>query len=48
MDLRILVADENGEVLQEFTIYQDGSDYEGSIAVRLILSAHFDIEEEDR
>lgn len=30
MDLRIQITDENGDVLGETTIYQDGSDSEGT------------------
>lgn len=30
MDLRIQISDENDEVLGEVTIYQDGSDSEGT------------------
>ena len=44
MDLKIQITDENGEVLDNVSIYQDGSDSEGTEKIREMLEAVFTIE----
>ena len=46
MDLKIVITDENDEVLQQFSIYQDGSDAEGASNIKELLKMDFIIEDE--
>ena len=44
MDLKIEIKDENGEVMDAISIYQDGSDSEATEKIREMLEAVFDVE----
>lgn len=44
MDLRISIVDEQEEQLDYITIYQDGSDSEGTQKIRKMLSEQFEVE----
>ena len=44
MDLRIVISDENGEVLEDFSVYQDGSDSEGAQRVVELIAGEFQVE----
>ena len=47
MDLRVTITDENQEVLQDVTIYQEGSDSEGAAEIIRLISSAFTIEDND-
>ena len=47
MDLRIEITDENGNIMDRFTVYQDGSDSEGTAFIRKLIGAAFTIEQEE-
>lgn len=47
MDLQVDICDENGDILQTVTIYQDGSDSEGAKQIRDWIVATFDTDDED-
>jgi hypothetical protein len=44
MDLRIKITDENDFVLQDITVYQDGSDSDGAETIAAFIRASFDID----
>lgn len=44
MDLRITISDENGEVLEDFNVYQDGSDSEGAKRIVQMVAGEFLVE----
>ena len=44
MDLHITIKDENLSVTDEFVVYQDGSDSEGTERIRELISQHFRVE----
>lgn len=41
MDLRISIVDENDDVLESCTVYQDGSDSEGAARIIEMIRAEF-------
>ena len=45
MDIRIKLTDENGETLDRFVVYQDGSDIEGAAFIRKLISEALTVEE---
>lgn len=47
MDLRIVILDENREILEDVTVYQDGSDREGAAEIVGLIGAVFTLEKED-
>ena len=47
MDLKIVITDENDEVLEAFAVYQDGSDLEGAALIREKVYELFPVEEEE-
>lgn len=44
MDLRIVISDENGEVLEDFSVYQDGSDSLGAQRIVRMIASEFQVE----
>ena len=47
MDIRMVMIDENGDVLDHLTIYQDGSDSEGVAKIREYLEENFTVEDDN-
>lgn len=47
MDLNIIIKDEDGVVLQQVNIYQDGSDSEGAQKVVDFIKDTFKVDESD-
>ena len=45
MDLRIIIIDENDDILETTTIYQDGSDSEGAAIIIDWIESNFTIGE---
>ena len=45
MDLQITIRDENSDVIAEETIYQDGSDSDGALAIVEYLKENFKVED---
>lgn len=43
MDLNIEITDENGETLEDFRVYQDGSDSNGASTIASMVEAVFDV-----
>lgn len=46
MDLKVIIVDENDEVLESFRIYQDGSDVEGAAKIASLCEMHFEVEDD--
>ena len=44
MDLRIVIADENGDVLRRINVYQDGSDRAGAFKIETLLADKFTLD----
>lgn len=44
MDLRITITDENGDALEDITVYQDGSDSEGAKRIVEMIAGEFQVE----
>lgn len=44
MDIRILLLDENDDILDRFTVYQDGSDSDGAKIIRKAVEEKLSIE----
>ena len=47
MDLRITITDENDEILERVTVYQDGSDREGAAEIIELIEHRFETEDDD-
>ncbi len=48
MDLRITITDENSDIREQVTIYQDGSDSEGAARIVAWIAAHFTMDTGDK
>lgn len=48
MDLYITISDENGDVLDNINIYQNGSDVEGANAIREWIENNYTVEGQDK
>ena len=46
MDIKVTLTDEDGKLVDSFSIYQDGSDSEGCETIRELIGAAFTIEDE--
>ena len=47
MDIKITMTDENGHVVDELQIYQDGSDCDGCADIRELIEVAFTVEPDD-
>jgi len=47
MDIRVVMIDENDDIMDDLSIYQDGSDSEGVAKIREYLENNFAVESDD-